>query len=129
MFLASCRRHYITKDEKLTSFYRAEYVFSDKPDDSIAENLKSKLVELYGKSDTEGKTKHDSPGISHCYWSPDHLSISLSNTTSLSISYLWSPGYSRVNQLQEIYDNLKKMEEIKKEESVQNSYSTSTDGL
>ena len=123
----------ITKEATKSCLYRGKYVFTEEPNDNIAENLHNKLNELYGKSheDEHPQPEHlrDLLETTKYNWTHNDISITLDNTSSLYISYLWGKGFSKRQGLIEIINYQKELEEKKKNEAEQNQFSTSLDGL
>ena len=113
----------IAKDESLTSFFQAEYLFDKEENDEIALDLYNKLNELYGQ------TYFKFEDASFFDWLNNNTSISLSNSTDVNLLYTWSPGRSKTAKLREMLDYLKEIEEQKKKETKESEYGSSIDGL
>lgn len=120
---------FITKDEELASFYRAEYVFGySRENDAVFEDLHLKLNELYGKSDEDKYTnEHISKklGATDHHWKDNHVYISL-RVSGPSVSYLWGNGFSKKTELGEIYAYLL---EAEKQGAGREQFGSSSDGL
>ncbi|MBQ8161190.1 MAG: Ig-like domain-containing protein [Clostridia bacterium] len=122
----------ITKDMTKTCFYRGEYVFSQAQNDGVADNIHSKLKQIYGDSDQEKNTPEYIRKMLETRtfrWSDNDVSITLETDRGISLEYVWSHGLSKKLQLNEIYNAIQTIKQQEKEEAEQRQYSTSTDGL
>lgn len=123
---------FISKDETTASFYRAVYTFDSEENDLVAENLHLKLNDLYGKSSEEShysKEQLELIGLDKLSWRDNDIYIDLDNSNSLTVSYLWGKGFSKRQELKEIYEDLKELEIQQDSELEQGQFNPSTDGL
>ena len=122
----------ITKDDELTSFYRAEYVFGNESNQVIADDLHTKLNELYGISNEEQNTSPEMLKMldrKKYSWSGNDTYITLDYANSICLYYLWGPGFDKRQAISETLGYLAELEEQKKKEAEQSTFGTSTDGL
>ncbi len=126
---------YINKDETVSSFYKAEYLFkikeydpfeiaSDDRYDIVAEDLYYKLKELYGET-------YCSYGETYSYdWYNNGIYITLYDSyDNVSVIYTWGSGRTKALTLLETDEYLKSYSQNEKRDAEKDNYGESTDGL
>lgn len=134
---------YIVKDAERTCFYEASYTISETSyeqdffddyilgDNSITEDLYSKITEKYGKQGTSFNQSDVSRGLS-IRWEDNQVSIALeyeNQENKISLTYSWTPGALKYSRLQDTVQYLQELEEQKSKDVEKIEYDSSDEGL